>query len=104
MDAETENLIKAKNDEIAALQRRIFELESLVWEGFDESLSTHVKELAIAVKVHAAVSKNWKKGMSIKKQISIWLKQNYPKLMSEERERISKICNWQKSGSAPSTL
>lgn len=103
MDAETENLIKVKDDEIAALQKKITELESLAWEGFDESLSTHAKELAIAVKAHTAVSKHWKKGISIKKQISIWLQQNYPKLMNEERERISKICNWQKSGGAPST-
>lgn len=103
MDAETECLLQAKDDEIVSLKKRITELESLTWEGFNENQSTHAKELAIAVRAHAAVSKNWKKGMSIKKQISIWLQQNYPKLMNEERERISKICNWQKSGGAPST-
>lgn len=103
MDAETEYLLQSKDDEIAVLQKRITELESLAWEGFDESLSTHAKELAIAVKAHAAVSKNWKKGMSIKKQITLWLEENYPKLMNEEKERISKICNWQKTGGAPST-
>lgn len=103
MDAETEFLLQSKDDEIAFLKKRITELENLAWEGFDESLNTHAKELAIAVKAHASVSKNWRKGMSVKKQISIWLQQNYPKLMNEERERISKICNWQKSGGAPST-
>jgi hypothetical protein len=103
MDTETENLLKAKDDEITVLKNRITELKSLAWDGFDESLSTHAKELAVAVKAHAAISKSWKKGISIKKQISIWLQQNYPKLMNEERERISKICNWQKSGGAPST-
>ncbi len=100
---EIEDLLKSKDAEIFALQKKIQELEELVWEGFDETSSTHAKELAIAVKAHSAISKSWKKGMSIKKQISIWLDQNYPKLMNEEQERISKICNWQKSGGAPAT-
>lgn len=38
----------------------IEKLETLVWKGFDENESTYSKELAIAVKAHAAVSKNWK--------------------------------------------
>jgi len=99
----TENLLKIKDEEIATLQKRIEELEALVWEGFDENVSTYSKELAIAVMAHGVVSKNWKKGMSIKKQITIWLEDNYPKLMNEEKERIAKMCNWQKSGGAPST-
>jgi hypothetical protein len=103
LDAETENLLKTKDDEIASLQKRIEELEGLIWEGFDENVSTYSKELAIAVKAHGAVSKNWKKGLSIKKQITLWLQENYPKLMNEEKERIAKMCNWQKNGGAPST-
>ncbi len=102
-EAETDNLLKIKDEEMAALRKRIEELEALVWEGFDENVSTYSKELAIAVKAHGAISKNWKKGMSIKKQITIWLQDNYPKLMNEEKERIAKMCNWQKSGGAPST-
>lgn len=103
MVAEMEDLLCAKDDEIVTLKKKISELEGLVWDGFDENLDTYAKELAIAVRAHTAISKNWKKGMSIKKQISIWLQQNHPTLMNEERERISKICNWQKSGGAPST-
>lgn len=78
-------------------------LETLAWNGFDENEKTYSKELAIAVKVHAAVSKNWKTGSSIKKQISAWLQENHPELRNAEKERIAKICNWQKSGGAPVT-
>ncbi len=95
--------IEALNQEINLLQKRIVELEGLRWEGFDEENETYSKELAIAVKAHDAVSKNWKKGSSVKKQIYLWLQANYPKLFNEEKDRISKICNWQKSGGAPST-
>ncbi len=77
--------------------------ETLVWEGFDENESTYSKELAIAVKAHNAISKNWKAGSSIKKQISAWLQENHPELLNQEKERIAKICNWQKSGGAPVT-
>lgn len=102
-DEETNNLLQEKGEEIAKLKQRVTELEELTWSGFDESLSTHAKELAIAVRAHSAISKSWKKGMSIKKQISIWLKQNHPELPNEAQERVSKICNWQKCGGAPST-
>lgn len=100
---EAERLLKIKDDEITVLQKRTDTLEALVWKGFDETASTYAKELAIAVRAHDAVSKNWKKGSSIKKQIAMWLKENYPKLFNEELERISKICNWQKTGGAPPT-
>ncbi len=100
---EIENLLKIKDEEIAKLQKRIEELEALAWEGFDENLSTYSRELAIAVKAHGVISKNWQKGSSIKRQISMWLQENYPKLSNEEKERIAKMCNWQKSGGAPST-
>lgn len=100
---EMESLLKAKEEEIAALQKSIEELKILAWEGFNENLDTYSKELAIAVKAHEAISKNWKKGSSIKQQITMWLEENHPKLGKEERQRIAKICNWQKSGGAPST-
>jgi hypothetical protein len=101
---ETTNLLKMKDEEIAMLQKRITELEGLVWKGFDEGKETYSKELAIAVQAHNVVSKNWKKeGSSVKKQIYVWLQENYPKLFNEEKERISKICNWQKMGGAPTT-
>lgn len=100
---ENERLLKAKDEEIVMLQKQIDELKTVVWEGFDENVSTYSKELAIAVKAHAAVSKSWKKGKSIKQQITVWLENNHSKLMNEEKERIAKICNWQKSGGAPST-
>lgn len=103
MDAKTLNLLQEKDDKISVLRKRIEELDALIWDGFDENQSTHSKELAIAVKAHGAISKNWKKGMSIKQQITMWLESNYPKLMNEEKERIAKICNWQKTGGAPST-
>ena len=85
------------------LQKRIEVLENLAWTGFDENLDTYSRELAIAVKAHEAISKDWKKGSSIKQQITVWLDKNYPKLGNEEKERIAKICNWQKTGGAPST-
>lgn len=100
---EMECLLKMKDEELAMLRKQIDELRTVVWEGFDENVSTYSKELAIAVKAHAAVSKNWRKGKSIKQQITVWLENNHPKLGNEERERIAKICNWQKSGGAPST-
>lgn len=100
---ETECLLKAKDEKIAMLQKQLDELKTVVWEGFDENVSTYSKELALAVKAHAAVSKSWKKGKSIKQQITVWLENNHPKLGNEERERIAKICNWQKGGGAPST-
>jgi hypothetical protein len=103
LDEETQEILRKKEEEISALKKRIQELESLIWDGFDENQSTYSKELAIAVKAHGAISKNWKKGSSIKQQITLWLETHYPKLMNEEKERIAKICNWQKSGGAPST-
>lgn len=98
-----EKEIEGLKEEINLLQKRIVELEGLRWEGFDEEKETYSKELAIAVKAHDAVSKNWKKGSSVKRQIYLWLQANYPKLFNEEKDRISKICNWQKSGGAPCT-
>lgn len=103
LDEETQAILKKKDDEIAVLRKQIANLKSLVWDGFDENQSTYSKELAIAVKAHSAISKEWKKGSSIKQQITQWLETHYPKLMNEEKERIAKICNWQKSGGAPST-
>ena len=103
INAELEDKLKIKEEEIAALKKRIEELESLVWPGFDESQSTYSKELEIAVKAYDAVRQSWKKGMSIKQQIMLWLEANYPALMNEEKERIAKICNWQKGGGAPCT-
>jgi len=85
------------------LEKRITELEHVYWDGFDEQKETYSKELAIAVKAHDAVSKTWNKGHSIKKQIFEWLEKNHPTLFNEEKERIAKICNWQKSGGAPIT-
>lgn len=101
--AEMAILLKTKEEGIAALQKRIEVLENLAWTGFDENLDTYAKELAIAVKAHEAISKDWKKGSSIKQQITVWLEKNHPKLGNEEKERIAKICNWQKTGGAPST-
>jgi len=103
LDDATKDILKEKDQEITHLQKRIQELESQIWNGFDEGQSTHAKELAIAVKAHNAISKSWKKGSSIKQQITLWLEAHYPKLMNEEKERIAKICNWQKSGGAPCT-
>lgn len=99
VEAETNKLLK----EITALQKKIEVLEALAWHGCNEKESTYSKELAIAVKAHNAISKNWKKGPSIKKQIRVWLEENYPKLMDEEKKRISKLCNWRKKGGAPVT-
>jgi hypothetical protein len=103
MDDAIKGFLEKKDEEIAALRERVEALESLAWDGFDETQSTYSKELAIAVKAHSAVSKNCKKGMSVKQQIILWLEANYPKLRNEEKERMAKICNWQKSGGAPCT-
>ncbi len=90
-------------EKIERLEKRIIELENLEYLSLDEKKETYAKELAIAIKAHAAVSKNWKKGSSVKQQIASWLMEYYPNLFNEERDRISKICNWQKSGGAPVT-
>jgi len=109
--AELESLLKIKEKEIDSLKeeldfvkKRVMDLEGLKWDGFDDNVDTYSKELAIAVKAHGVISKNWKKGSSIKKQIFMWVQENYPKLSNEEKKRIAKICNWQKSGGAPCTL
>jgi hypothetical protein len=108
---EMEMLLKTRDQQIntlegqlAVLQKRITELEALTWEGFDQNISTYSKELAIAIEAHRVISKSWKKGSSIKKQIFVWLQEHYPNLSNEEKERIAKICNWQKMGGAPCTL
>ncbi len=99
-DAEKDDILK----ETAMLQNKIKVLEALVWQGFDETQSTYSKELAIAVKAHDAISKNWKKeGSSVKQQFWVWLEENYPGLLDSEKTRISVICNWQKEGGAPVT-
>ena len=102
--------IRALEQEQDALQKRITELESLQWEGFDKEDPTYPKELDIAFAAYLYVSKNWQLGKSIKKQILDWLKAEYPKnakgesdLSMLERERIARICNWQKNGGAPRT-
>ncbi len=100
---EMSEILEIKDEEIGTLKERVKELELLVWDGFDENKSTYSRELAIAVKAHTVISRSWKKGSSIKQQITQWLEKRYPKLMNEEKERIAKICNWQKSGGAPST-
>jgi hypothetical protein len=99
-ETETDNLLK----EIVELQKKIEVLEASVWQGSDEKESTYSKELAIAIKAHNAVSKSWKKSKSsIKKQLRMWLDENHPELLEEEKIRISKLCNWQKKGGAPVT-
>lgn len=99
-EIEKDNFLK----EIAMLQNKIKVLEASVWQGFDEKESTYCKELAIAVKAYNAISKkDWKKGSSVKKQLRVWLEENHPELVEEEKKRISKLCNWQKSGGAPVT-
>lgn len=110
-DQERWDMIQVKDHEIAALRAQIKQLENslaalkaLQWDGFDETQDTYSKELAIAVKAHTAVSQHWRKsGVSVKKQIYHWLEAHYPKLFNEEKERIAKICNWQKAGGAPIT-
>jgi hypothetical protein len=100
VETETDKLL----EEIAALQKKIEVLEASVWSGLDEKESTYSKELAIAVNAHNAVSKSWKKSKnSIKQQHWVWLEENHPELLKEEKIRISKICNWQKKGGAPVT-
>ncbi|HXH54443.1 MAG TPA: hypothetical protein VNK03_01695 [Gammaproteobacteria bacterium] len=98
-DAEKDDLLKER----AMFQNKIKILEASVWQGFDETQSTYSKELAIAVKAHDAVSKNWRKGSSVKQQFWVWLEENYPGLLDSEKTRISVICNWQKEGGAPVT-
>jgi hypothetical protein len=98
-DAERDDSLKER----AMFQDKMKVLEASVWQGFDEKKSTYSKELAIAVKAHDVVSKNWKQGSSIKQQFLDWLEENYPELLDSEKTRISMICNWQKEGGAPVT-
>ena len=95
--------IEELKKQMETLQKHIIELESLQWSGFDDSQDTYTEELAIAVRAHTAVSQNWQQGSSVKNQITAWLKQNHPKLSNEAKERIAKVCNWQKLGGAPVT-
>lgn len=102
--------LKQKDLEITFLKERILEaekqittLEALTWEGFDTTKKTYCKELAIAVQAHASVSKSWKIGSSIKKQIRAWLQAHHPSLSNEQKSYISTLCNWQKKGGAPRT-
>ncbi|HEV2523990.1 MAG TPA: hypothetical protein VGU44_02525, partial [Gammaproteobacteria bacterium] len=60
--------IHALQQEQNALQKRITELESLQWKGFNREDSTYSRELDIAFAAYLYVSKNWQQGKSIKKQ------------------------------------
>ncbi len=84
-------------------QQRILAVELSQWPSFDKNKETYAEELAIAFEAHAAVSQAWHKSRSVKQQLMAWLKQNHPKLSQEAKERIAKICNWQKEGGAPLT-
>lgn len=108
--SELNKLLEAKDEKISTLeeqviylQEKINKLEPLVWEGFDERSSTYAEELAIAIKAYQIISKQWKKGSSIKQQIFEWLQKEYPKMSKEKKERIATVCNWQKAGGAPCT-
>ena len=70
---------------------------------FDENRPTYAPELPIAVRAHAALSKNWEQGSSVKNQIMVWVKQFYSALSESARERIGMVSNWDKSGGSPVT-
>jgi hypothetical protein len=115
---ESAALLKAKDTEIRVLQKEhnilqkhIKELENSQWKGFNKEDPAYSRELDIAVMMYLHISKNWKEGgKSIKQQMLEWLRVQYPEdvkgkdaLSEGTRERIARICNWQKEGGAPST-
>lgn len=95
--------IEALKVQIIGLQNRMAELEELEASIFDESRPTYAPELPIAVRAHAALSKSWEQGSSVKNQIMVWVKQFYSALSESARERIGMVSNWDKSGGSPIT-
>jgi hypothetical protein len=90
-------LIQERNE----LNKRVAELDSQAWEGFDPGSATYPTELDIAMQAWRAVTNRPNADLTAKAQIETWLNHSYPdrKTLSQEaRERIAVICNWEKAG------
>jgi len=86
-------------DERTALRERIATLESDAdsWQ-FDEEDTNYPLELDIAMQAWRAVSARRDPSITPKQQLAAWLDKHYPKLLAEQRIRISTISNWEKHG------
>lgn len=68
------------------------------WEGFDETADTYPKELDIALQAWRAVSERRDFSKTVKEQVENWVKEHYPDLSDEAKQRIATVCNWEKKG------
>ena len=82
-----------------SLKERVatLEEEAASWQ-FDEGDASYPEELDIAMQAWRAVSIRRDLALTPKQQIAEWLAKHYPKLLPEQRTRISMICNWEKQG------
>ena len=79
-------------------KQKAVELESQVWEGFDQDKDTYPPELDRAMMAWRAATNQRDPNMTAKNQIRAWLDEHYPKLSEEAKQRIAIVCNWEKEG------
>lgn len=92
---------EALRQQNAELQARIAELEASAWEGFDPESETYPSELDMAMQAWRAATTAADSDLRPKEQIKAWLDKTYPdlkELSDEARDRIAKVCNWDRSG------
>lgn len=68
------------------------------WDGFDEDSEFYPQELDIANLAWRAVTKNLGEAGAPKERLRRWLDTHYPNLSEEAKDRIAKVCNWNKRG------
>jgi len=85
-------------EERDALRKKAAELESQVWEGFDEDRDIYPPELDIAMLAWRAATNQRDPNETPKSQVRAWLDEHYPKLSEEAKQRIAIVCNWEKEG------
>jgi hypothetical protein len=74
-------------------------LNALKESTFDSDSDKYPKELDIAMQAWRAVAVNGQGGDGLpKERITAWITKNFPDMKKTAIERISKVCNWNKSG------
>jgi len=85
-------------EERDALRQKAAELESQVWEGFDQDKDTYPPELDRAMMAWRAATNQRDPNETPKSRVRAWLDEHYPKLSEEAKQRIAIVCNWEKEG------
>ncbi|OGB22679.1 MAG: hypothetical protein A3I66_12670 [Burkholderiales bacterium RIFCSPLOWO2_02_FULL_57_36] len=87
-------------NESLPIQKTVIQENQSVWDGFDVDDLRYPEELDIALQAWRAVSNN-PSNAPIKEQLTDWLKQSGYPLSTAANERITTLCNWDKSGGRP---